>query len=215
MGPGGEALLRADGPQAADLRSSQARRHLVCTSTAPAILHGRIHLRPARHVVGAENVVADCLSMPPTALSLGGSTKVADVNVPFGLLAATVARDRSAWGLEAAVEPSPSVDMSLLAQEQRSCVETTALRAKMRTRDVLVGGAAVWCDISIEQPRPLVPVHKLWHVHVDLVGQWAASSGGHRHLLTVVDRTSRWAEAIPMRFKFEKLSAEMQHNFYP
>ena len=43
-----------------------------------------------------------------------------------------------------------------------------------------------------------VPVPKLWHVHVDLVGLWAASSGGHRHLLTVADRTSRWAEAIPM-----------------
>ena len=111
-----------------------------------------------RHVAGAENVVADCLSRPPTSLSLGGSTKVADINVPSGSLAATVARDRSAWGLAAAVEPSPSVDMSLLAREQRSCVETTALPAKMRTRDVLVGRAAVWCDISMGRPRPLVPV---------------------------------------------------------
>ena len=24
-----------------------------------------------------------------------------------------------------------------------------------------------------------VPVHKLWHMHVDLVGPWAVSSGGH------------------------------------
>ena len=45
----------------------------------------------------------------------------------------------------------------------------------------------------------LVPVHKLWHVHVDLVGPWDTSRGGHRHLLTVVDRTTRWAEAIPLR----------------
>ena len=44
-----------------------------------------------------------------------------------------------------------------------------------------------------------VPVQKLWHVHVDLFGPWATSSEGHRHLLTVVDQTSRWAEAIPMR----------------
>ena len=103
-------------------------------------------------------MVADCLSRPPTVLSLGGSTKVANVNVPSGLLAATMARDRSAWGLTAAVEPSPSVDMSLLAREQRSCAETTALRAKMRTRDVLVGAATVWCDVSMGRPRPLVPV---------------------------------------------------------
>ena len=219
-----------------------------------------------RHVVGVENVVADCLSRPPTAISLGGSTKVADVNVPSGSLAATVARDRSAWGLTAAVESSPSVDMAKLAREQRSCVETAALRAKLRTRDVLVGDTTVWCDVSTGRNRLLVPtsmrravfdsvhslahpgirasrrmvssryvwtgcardintwckecqqcarakvqpqeraaveaipvpVHKLWHVHVDLVGPWPVSSGGHRHLLTVVDRTSRWAEAIPM-----------------
>jgi len=74
---------------------------------------------------------------------------VADVNVTSGSLAATVARDRSAWGLTAAVEPSPSVDMSLLAQAHKSCAETTALRAKMQTPDVLVGDATVWCDVSM------------------------------------------------------------------
>ena len=34
----------------------------------------------------------------------------------------------------------------------------------------------------------LVPLHKFFQVHVDLVG--------HTHLWTVVDRTTRWAEAI-------------------
>ena len=44
-----------------------------------------------------------------------------------------------------------------------------------------------------------VPLHKFSHVHVDLVGPWPRSAEGHTHLLTVVDRTTRWAEAIPLQ----------------
>ena len=44
-----------------------------------------------------------------------------------------------------------------------------------------------------------VPLHKFSHVHVDLVGPWPQSAEGHTHLLTVVDRTTRWAEAIPLQ----------------
>ena len=44
-----------------------------------------------------------------------------------------------------------------------------------------------------------VPLHKFSQVHVDLVGPWPRSAEGHTHLLTVVDRTTRWAEAIPLQ----------------
>ena len=44
-----------------------------------------------------------------------------------------------------------------------------------------------------------VPLHKFSHVHVDLVGHWPRSADGHSHLLTVVDRTTRWSEAIPLQ----------------
>ena len=37
------------------------------------------------------------------------------------------------------------------------------------------------------------------HVHVDLVGPWPQTAEGHTSLLTVVDRTTRWAEAIPLQ----------------
>ena len=44
-----------------------------------------------------------------------------------------------------------------------------------------------------------MPLHKFSHVHLDLVGPWPRTTEGHTHLLTVVDRTTRWAEAIPLQ----------------
>jgi cleavage and polyadenylation specificity factor subunit 1 len=43
-----------------------------------------------------------------------------------------------------------------------------------------------------------IPVERFSHVHVDLVGPLPASAGGHTHLMTVVDRTTRWPEAFPL-----------------
>jgi len=42
-----------------------------------------------------------------------------------------------------------------------------------------------------------VPARRFEHVHVDLVGP-LPSSGGSTYLFTVVDRTTRWPEAIPL-----------------
>ena len=44
-----------------------------------------------------------------------------------------------------------------------------------------------------------VPLHKFSHVHMDLVGPWPRTAEGHTHLLTIVDRTTRWADAIPLQ----------------
>jgi len=43
-----------------------------------------------------------------------------------------------------------------------------------------------------------VPAKRFTHIHFDLVGPLQPSQG-HTHLLTIVDRTSRWPEAIPLR----------------
>ena len=43
-----------------------------------------------------------------------------------------------------------------------------------------------------------LPVKRFSHVHIDIVGPLPASHGGCTHLLTMVDRSTRWAEAVPL-----------------
>ncbi len=43
-----------------------------------------------------------------------------------------------------------------------------------------------------------VPRRKFAHMHVDLVGPFPTSCEGYTHLFTIVDRTTRWAEAVPV-----------------
>ncbi len=54
-----------------------------------------------------------------------------------------------------------------------------------------------------QQAAPLqaIPVtaRKFSHVHVDLVGPLPASSDGHVYLLTIIDRSTRRIEAVPLR----------------
>jgi hypothetical protein len=47
------------------------------------------------------------------------------------------------------------------------------------------------------QPKQL-PVKRFSHVHIDIVGPLPTSPGGCTHLLTMVDRSTRWAEAVPL-----------------
>ena len=47
------------------------------------------------------------------------------------------------------------------------------------------------------QPIP-VPSRRFTHIHVDLVGPLMASAEGYTHVLTMVHRTTRWMEVIPL-----------------
>ena len=48
------------------------------------------------------------------------------------------------------------------------------------------------------KPLPIpIPQRRFAHVHIDLVGPLTISAG-HSHILTIIDRTSRWMEAIPL-----------------
>jgi transposase InsO family protein len=44
-----------------------------------------------------------------------------------------------------------------------------------------------------------VPTTRFSHIHVDLVGPLPAAADGSSFILTAVDRTTRWAEAYPLR----------------
>ncbi len=44
-----------------------------------------------------------------------------------------------------------------------------------------------------------VPTQRFSHVHLDLVGPLPTSAQGYRYLFTMVDRTSRWLEAVPLK----------------
>jgi Integrase core domain len=48
------------------------------------------------------------------------------------------------------------------------------------------------------QPIP-VPTARFSHVHVDIVGPLPCSSDNFSYILTAVDRSTRWAEAFPLR----------------
>ena len=51
--------------------------------------------------------------------------------------------------------------------------------------------------VSLQAAHIPVPVRRFSHIHVDLVGPLPRSSG-FSYLFTVVDRTTRWPEAIPL-----------------
>ena len=57
--------------------------------------------------------------------------------------------------------------------------------------------AKVHCHVEVPQQHIPVPTRLCSHIHVNLVGPLPASKS-YSHLFTIMDRTSRWPEAIPI-----------------
>jgi transposase InsO family protein len=57
--------------------------------------------------------------------------------------------------------------------------------------------AKVHRHVQVPTQHIPVPARRFSHIHVDLVGPLSASRG-FTHLFTIIDRTSRWPEAIPL-----------------
>ena len=57
--------------------------------------------------------------------------------------------------------------------------------------------------VTKQPPSPVqpiaVPAQRFTHLHIDLVGPLPTARDGHRYLLTMVDRSTRWLEAVPLR----------------
>ena len=75
----------------------------------------------------------------------------------------------------------------------------------------LNGDVARWCrdcvacqrakvtqqHTSAVEPIP-IPQRRFSHVHVDIVGPLPVAAGGATYVLSMIDRTTRWVEAVPM-----------------
>ncbi|KAK3797489.1 hypothetical protein RRG08_040971 [Elysia crispata] len=164
--------------KAFDLWTAPQQRHLAHISEFSTDI---------RHISGKDNVVVDCLSRNTTG------TNNLD-NFVLGIDYAAMAR----------------------AQTQDTDVQAFQTAITGLTIQIHNSGPVLLCDVSSGHPRSIVPrtfqrqvfeaIHNLAHPGrkstVKLVANkfvWhGVKKQGFTHLLTIIDRTTRWPEAIPM-----------------
>ncbi len=73
-------------------------------------------------------------------------------------------------------------------------------------RDVAMCNDCLQCQHGKVHKQPAAPLHvirvpvsRFLYLHVDIMGPLPASSEGYVYLLPVIDRSTRWVEAVPMK----------------
>ena len=126
-----------------DAWSARQQRHLAYVAEYTSVI---------RHVAGAENLVADALSRPPTTSSSSPS-------VDSRSTCSTPAEPRT---VSAVVPPSSAEQPNwpAIAVGQATCHQTESLlkSQSLQLKRVTVGEDTVWCETSTGTLRPLIPV---------------------------------------------------------
>ena len=174
-----EASVTATSPSAADIGNLEefTAAQWSCASTQK--LAHSLSLQVVKHKIEEVEILCDMsLGKPRPLVPESHRRKIFDTihNIAHGGIRATrrMIAGRFVWkGL--------AVDVKAWCQSCLHCA-----RAKV-----------------VRQPKtPIqtipIPQQRFQHLHVDIVGPLEMSKQGHSYLLTVVDRTTRWLEAVPL-----------------
>ncbi len=107
-------------------------------------------------------------------------------------------RDRIFHGLHGIDHPGIRASRRLLASRYMWTGIAKDAAAWCRDCQGCAAGKVVGHTKAPLQPIA-VPGRRFADVHVDLVGPFPPSRDGFTHVLTIVDRTTRWPEAVPLR----------------
>jgi transposase InsO family protein len=114
-----------------------------------------------RHVPGADNVVADTLSRPPSSASSGpdSSSPTTSAGPDSSLPRASAGPDSSASPVSAVAASSELLDYAAIARHQLLCptVQKAQSSSSLRLVHVHVQGQQLLCDVSNGGRRPLIP----------------------------------------------------------
>jgi transposase InsO family protein len=173
--PGSLAAVVAAGPPL-DL-AAIAPAQLTDQETQQAASSGSPHLRVV--TLGGHNILCDTSKgsirpLIPVAARRQVFSTLHGLAHPGGRASRRLIASRVAWR-------GMSADITAWCKDCQSCA-----RAKV-TRQLAIGVEPI-----------AIPGHRFTHIHLDIVGPLPASSDGAAYLLTMIDRSTRWLEAVPL-----------------
>jgi RNase H-like domain found in reverse transcriptase/Integrase zinc binding domain len=134
-----------------------------------------------RHIAGQSNIVADTLSRPAAAQADTSSHTAGLAAAAFEAVHNLAHPGiRATWRLIS----SRYVWPNLAADVKKWCQDCSPCQIAKVTRQPAAAVHSI-----------LVPATRFSHLHLDLAGPLSAAADGSSHILTVVDRSTRWAKA--------------------